>query len=338
MAEENADNEMPAQNYFFRHPFFSITVILFAGAFLLGIFRSATEPTAKTNQTDIEKVIPSDMKINMQPMLKSNSADKIAVITMFGVIGGSYNSTEEIIAKFRTAASDPSIKAVILKVQSPGGSAHDSNIIWKEVKKYKESGKPLVAFFYAVAASGGYYISAPADKIIATPETLTGSIGVIWQYPNYSGLMSKLGVTMTTLKSGKQKDMLSPYKPPDPEDEKIIQSLISESYGTFVDIVSEGRKLNREYVREIADGRIYSAKQALNNKLIDEIGYFEDAVKLARKLAKSENASPVDMEIKQSYPNLLMREFKMNRLMNFLNFFLSSGPYCIEPSLAYKYL
>lgn len=343
MAEEPMDNEMPnempMERSFFKFSLLRIIIIIFAVGFIIGLVRGIMEPAAKTDQTDIGKAIPSDMKINMQPILKSNSADKIAVISMHGIIGEGYgNSTEEIIAKFRTATSDPSIKAVILKVENPGGSAHDSNIIWKEVKKYKDSGKPLVAFFYAVAASGGYYISAPADRIIATPETITGSIGVIWQYPNYFGLMNKLGLQMTTIKSGKQKDMLSPYKPPDPEDEKIIQSLISESYATFVDVISDGRKLDQGYVREIADGRIYSAKQALNNKLIDEIGYFEDAVKLARKLAKSESASPVDMEIKQSYPNLLMREFRMNHLMNFLNFLLSSGPYCIEPSLAYKYL
>ena len=231
------------------------------------------------------------------------------MITVSGVIG-TPGLKEKVITELRSASQNTEVKAVILRVESPGGSVHETALIYREVLKFKESKKPLVAFFNGIAASGGYYISTPADKIMATPETITGSIGVIVQFSNYTGLMSKLGLKMHTIKSGAQKDMLSPYRDLDPEGEKILQDWVDESYGEFVRVVSAGRKMNEKTVRQLADGRIYSARQAAKNKLIDSTGYFEDAVALAKELAKSPDASVVEMNAVDTSMRPLLGNFK----------------------------
>lgn len=310
-------------------------VSIFSIVILLNYF------TAVPKNQDINKVVSSDMKVRMQPITNSSlSTEKIAVISVVGVIGYP-QLTEKVTAELRSASQNAAVKAVILRVESPGGGVHDTDLIHREVLKFKESKKPLIAFFTGVAASGGYYISAPADKIMATPSTITGSIGVIAQFPNYTDLMAKLGVKMHTIKSGPQKDMLSPYRPLDPEGEKILQNWINESYDEFVRVVSNGRKLDESVVRTIADGRIYTARQAVKNKLIDSVGYFEDAVALAKELAKSPDASIVEMNAVDTRTSMFMERF-MTRLLRSRNpiekLILPSGIYYIAPELSQKYL
>jgi protease IV len=246
--------------------------------------------------------------------------EKVAIVKVSDVITEMGKNGEDLVQnlanKLKAAREDPNVKAVILEVNSPGGSVNASDLMWKEIKEFKKSGKPLVAFFNGLAASGGYYISMPADKIVATPTTITGSIGVIAQIPNFTKLLDKLGVEMITVKSGPRKDMLSPYRPMQEEDRKIMQELIDDSYSRFVRIVSEGRKMKKQRVRVLADGRIYHARKALAVGLVDQVGYLEDAFQTAKQLANIEKASLVRYEVR---PNLLiglLGELKKNQIVN----------------------
>ena len=173
------------------------------------------------------------------------------------------------------------IKALVLRVDSPGGSVVGSNEIYEALLKIE---KPIVVSMGETAASGGYYISCATDRIMVNPSTLTGSIGVIAQMPNVEGLMEKVGVEVNVIKSGKLKDEGSPYRPMTEEEKAIWQEIIDEAYGQFVSIVAKGRDIPEEEVRKIADGRVYTGLQAIKLGLADETGNLPDAIKLAGEL------------------------------------------------------
>lgn len=175
--------------------------------------------------------------------------------------------------------ADDTIKGVILEVDSPGGGTYASVEMYDALKTLKEEKKiPIYVNMKATAASGAYMISMAADKIYAHPETITGSIGVIMENLNYKKFLEDHGVKYEVYKSGKQKDMGAPFKDPSDEDKKIFQSIIDESYNRFVADVAEGRHLKVDQVKKLADGRVYTAKQAKENGLIDEIGDQADAI------------------------------------------------------------
>ena len=199
---------------------------------------------------------------------------------------GTGAGSDEIIKLIDRAVADDSIKAIVLRVNSPGGSAAASQEIYDAVVRAKAE-KKVVVSMADLAASGGYYISCPADAIYANPATATGSIGVITKYVNYQGLMGKLGVKTETIKSGKLKDMFSPTEPLSDEARAVMKSIIMDIYEQFVTAVAEGRKgkLTRAEVLKLADGRIYSGTQAKQLKLIDELGGMEEALHGAAKLA-----------------------------------------------------
>ncbi len=179
---------------------------------------------------------------------------------------------------------DDSIKAILFKVNSPGGGVYESAEIRNKILKIKNERQiPIYVSMQKMAASGGYWISADADKIFAHEETITGSIGVISQAMDYSGLMEKYGVKMNTYKSGPNKDMGSPYKPATEEEVAIWNAFTQEVYSRFVNVVANGRNMPEERVREIADGRIYTAYQAKANGLIDEIAFTEDVLEALKK-------------------------------------------------------
>jgi protease-4 len=190
----------------------------------------------------------------------------------------------DVVDEIKEHVKDHSIRAIILRIDSPGGAVAPSQEIYEEVKKASEE-KHVVVSMGSIAASGGYYIAAPADMIIANPGTLTGSIGVIMEIPNLEGLMSKIGVRTEVIKSGKHKDMASAFRKMDPEDRDILQSVMDNVHEQFIRAVAEGRKLKVEEVRPLADGRIFSGEQAKGLKLVDEIGTLEDSVKKAAELA-----------------------------------------------------
>ncbi|BCX04317.1 MAG: hypothetical protein KatS3mg053_2255 [Candidatus Roseilinea sp.] len=175
----------------------------------------------------------------------------------------------------RQAARDPQVKAILLRVDSPGGSVIGSDEIYYALK---QANKPVVVQMGALAASGGYYVSMAADHIVAHPDTLTGSIGVISEFTNIEGLYEKLGLRSTVIKSGEFKDFGNPTSPFTEEDRKLWQAVIDETYENFVKIIADNRGMTVEEVKRLADGRIYTGRQAYALKLVDQLGYFEDAV------------------------------------------------------------
>ncbi len=188
-----------------------------------------------------------------------------------------------IIDYLRQAQADPAVKAIVLRVNSPGGSVVASNEIYEELKKID---KPVVVSMGELAASGGYYISCVADKIVVNPGTLTGSIGVIAQVMNVEELIDNIGLEVTTIKSGPHKDEGSPFREMTEEEKEIWQKIIDESYDLFVEIVAEGRGLSEKEVRKLADGRVYTGQQALELGLADQLGNLQEAIDLAAELGE----------------------------------------------------
>ncbi len=206
--------------------------------------------------------------------------DKVALIRIEGPIVDS----KEAIDTLKDYVKDLSVKAIVLRVDSPGGAVAPSQEIYEEVRKAVAK-KTVVVSMGSVAASGGYYIAAPATRIIANPGTLTGSIGVIMEIPNMEGLMAKIGVKSEVIKSGRHKDIASVFRGIKPEERAILQNVLDNVHDQFINAVSDGRKMLREDVQKIADGRIYTGEQALTVGLVDELGNLEDAVKAAAKLS-----------------------------------------------------
>lgn len=186
--------------------------------------------------------------------------------------------SETTIDRLRSAQADPAVKAIVLRVDSPGGGVVASNEIYRALL---EIDKPIIVSMGEVAASGGYYISCAADEIMANPATLTGSIGVIAMAPNLEGLLDKIGVEMLVIKSGAMKDELSPYREPTEEEIQHWQAIIDETYEQFVGIVATGRDLSLEEARDLADGRVYTGQQALDIGLVDRLGNLKEAIDLA---------------------------------------------------------
>jgi protease IV len=241
--------------------------------------------------------------------------NKIAVLEVDGVIqdtGGEtsifespgYNH-EMFMKQLETVQEDDTIKGVVLKVNSPGGGVVESaQIHEKLVEIKKKSKKPIYVSMGSMAASGGYYISAPATKIFASKDTLTGSLGVIMQSINYSELAEKYGVDFVTIKSGPYKDIMSPTREMTEEERKIMQTMIDNSYEGFVKVISEGRDMSESQVRQIADGRIYDGKQAKEIGLIDGFGYADDVIAKMKKDLKMENAKVIEYSSGDSFASL----------------------------------
>lgn len=183
----------------------------------------------------------------------------------------------ETVKQLHDFGKDDKVKAVVLRIDSPGGVVGPSQEIWSAMKRLKEK-KPVIVSMGSVAASGGYYIAVPATLIYANPGTITGSIGVLMKFSNLEGLMGKVGMKSFTLKTGRFKDVGSPSRPMSDAERAMLQSVIENTHSQFVKAVAEGRKLSQEQVRAIADGRIFSGEQALEQKLIDRLGTMQDAL------------------------------------------------------------
>lgn len=190
-------------------------------------------------------------------------------------------ASEDVVDVIRWTAQDPDVEAILLVVNSPGGSVVASDVIFNELKNVQ---MPIVVLFGETAASGGYYVSMAGDYIIANPNSLTGSIGVISTFPNAKELLEKIGVEMNVVISGEAKDFGSMYRDMTPEELEYWQALIDETYASFVQIVVEGRNLSEEEVRALADGRVYTGRRALELGLVDALGYEQDAINKAATL------------------------------------------------------
>jgi signal peptide peptidase SppA len=215
-----------------------------------------------------------------------------------GLFSSSAGSSNSALKDLRKALTNDKVKGVLLRVNSPGGTVPTSQELYEAVLKLKEKGKPVVVSMGDVAASGGYYVACAADRVVANPGTLTGSIGVIINLMNFKGLADKIGVTPAVIKSGEFKDIASPYRPMTQAEHDILQALIMDSYDQFTTAVSKGRKLPIDTVKKIADGRIYSGRQAQKLGLVDELGTYSDAVASLQTICKQryslKNNLPVD--------------------------------------------
>jgi protease-4 len=225
------------------------------------------------------------------------AAVKIAVISLSGTITMQDSSlfsgvtiTPDLVKDYLTRAEkDEAVKAIVLRIESPGGEiAPCQEILW-EIERVKET-KPIVVSMGGTAASGGYYISTKADKVVALPTTMTGSIGVISQVINVEELFEKLGIQIETFKGGKYKDMYSGYREMTPEEKEIMQGMVDEYYELFVDVVAEGRELSKDEVRDLATGQIYTGTEAKELGLVDALGGLDTAIDLAMELAGIEVA------------------------------------------------
>jgi len=225
----------------------------------------------------------------------SPGGEKIAMIELIEPI----MSSESTVQQFKKYRENRSVKAIVFRVESPGGGVAASQEIYEEVKKTRDSGKPVVVSMGSVAASGGYYVSCGASRIVANPGTLTGSIGVIFQFLQVTDLMKKIGVDQATFKSGKLKDAGSPFRKTNTDDEKYFDGLIADVYDQFVNVVSTERKLDVKYVKRFADGRVFTGRQAKEYGFIDTLGTFEDAVAIAAKLGGIEGKPRIVKEYRR---------------------------------------
>ena len=225
------------------------------------------------------------------------TAGKIVVIPLSGTITtGDYSSvssstiTPGLVRDYLSRVEkDKAVKAIVFRIESPGGEIEPCQEILWEIERVKET-KPIVVSMVGTVASGGYYISAKASKIVALPTTMTGSIGVISQVINVEGLLEKLGIQIETFKGGKYKDMYSGFREMTPDEKIIMQEMVDEYYELFVDVVAEGRGLSREEVRNLATGQLYSGTKAKELGLVDELGNLDTAINLALELAGIEAA------------------------------------------------
>lgn len=239
--------------------------------------------------------------------------DKVLLVDVSGVISSedkeSFYTYPSMIATIKEeltrASRDEAVKAVVLRINTPGGTVTASDIIYHELKQFKAARNlPVIASIMDIGASGGYYIASAADRIMAHPSTVTGSIGVIMLTVNARGLLEKVGVEANAVTSGPRKDMGSPFRAMTSEERAIFQGLIDSFYQRFLTVVQEGRPgLQMEQIKKLADGRIYTGEQAKVAGLVDEIGYLEDAIEAAKKKAGLTQARVVTYRRPGDYSN-----------------------------------
>jgi protease-4 len=261
-------------------------------------------------------VVSIDLTPRVRPLEEStvdgSGADKVLLIDLAGVLAEEPVFTLEsrpqvpLLARVREelekAEDDERVRAVVLRINSPGGTVTASDILYHEIMRFKARRKvPVVASILDVGASGGYYVALAADRILVHPTTVTGSIGVLMLTVNASGLLEKIGVSAAYVKSGQFKDMGSPFRNIRPEELALFQDLIDRFYGRFVELVARSRKLDEARVRAFADGRIYTAGEALSLGLIDQVGYLEDAIASAKSAAGITEAKVVTYHRPRQY-------------------------------------
>lgn len=261
-----------------------------------------------------------------------SGAGSVGIIRVEGTIMGDNSAswsgmtcnTEEIMKAVREAARRPDIKAVVLRINSPGGSSVASQEIGIELNKLRQSGKPIVTSMGDACASGGYWIACSTNHIVANSTTLTGSIGVIMELSNLEGLYGKLGIKQEAIKSGEHKDMGSTARELSDEERILLQDMVDDSYQQFLDQVLAGRKgkIDKTRLMQIADGRVLTGKQALNYGLVDSLGNYYDALKKAQQMAGLNENSPV---VELNNTNIWEQLFKGSSLRSFID--MASGPY-----------
>ena len=272
----------------------SVATSIFFSAEEGGFFSGFSEVFEATGETFTEEIMEDGDEFN-----------KIAVLSVEGTIqdlgdsssllGTSGYNHRSFLEQLDYAAWSEEVAGIVVRVNSPGGGVVESAEIYNKIKEIQEeANKPVYISMGGTAASGGYYISAPAEKIYATPETLTGSLGVIMQSINYSELAENIGIETVTIKSGPYKDIMSGDREMTAEERKILQDMIDNSYSQFVKIIAEGRGMSEAEVRKIADGRVYDGKQAKELGLVDEYGYLDDVTTAMKEDLGIEDAMVVE--------------------------------------------
>jgi protease-4 len=258
------------------------------------------------------KLLPDATEPLREFVISGSAKEKVLVIPIRGVISDNPRGSifkqpsmvQAVVSQLRLAEKDQLIKAIILKVNTPGGSATASDIIYHEIMNYKKkSGAKVVAAMMDLATSGGYYVSLPADLIVAHPTTITGSVGVIFLMPKIDGLMSKIGVAVDIQKSGRNKDMASPFRQATEEERRLLQDLTDTLGNRFAKLVKTHRKINPKKLDQIITARVYIAKDAKAVGLVDEVGYLSDALSRAKKIAGLSEDARVIVYRRTEYAN-----------------------------------
>jgi protease-4 len=267
---------------------------------------------------------------------------KIVVVPVEGTIASAESSVggvqptatpEGLSDALRQVADDTSVVAVVLEINSPGGGVTASDEMHQSILDFKRNtDRPVVVSMGDTAASGGYYISTAADRIVANETTLTGSLGVIFQLTNFSEAADKYGISQVVIKSGKFKDIGNTFREMKPEEREVFQSLVDESYDEFVSVISEGRGLSEERVREIADGRIYSGSQAKELGLVDSFGGIDEAADIAGTLAEAQDTTVVRYVETPTFSEMLLarlapRQPEVEQVMDAAGLNLEPKPY-----------
>ena len=282
----------------------------------MGVWTAVTLFSLDT-RTMIDELFPTEGSFAEEVVEGNDLTNKIAIFDVEGAIldtgeqtsilsGASTYNHRSFLDKLDMAAKDKNIKGVILRINSPGGGVLESAEVYDKIYEVKAAGKPVYVSMGSMAASGGYYISAPADKIFASNETLTGSLGVIMQGYNYEKLAEKYEVQFETIKSGPYKDIMSPTREMTADERKILQTMVDNMYNEFVRVIADGRGMSEKEVRKLADGRIYDGRQAKQLQLVDEIGRLDDVVASMKK----------DLNVKDAQVIRYKDETNLNALLN----------------------
>lgn len=270
-----------------------IALLIFIVLFVVyGVYQSMSLPSLGTGLPQWKEEV-----------YQEGGPERIALLAVEGAIveesvdslfSGSFYSHRLFLKQLKHAFGDETVKAIVIRVNSPGGGIVESDEIYQTIRKLKEEhDKPVMVSMGSMAASGGYYISAAADKIVAASGTLTGSIGVIVSSLNVKELADRWGIKEEAITSGPHKNMLSSFQEMSPEEREIVQDLVDEAYRQFVDVIVQGRGLDEDKVLALADGRIYSGEQALQAGLVDELGHLDDAIGEAAQLAGLDNPTVI---------------------------------------------
>lgn len=287
----------------------------------------------------------------VEKVVSGEGEDKILVIDIKGFISNKKSKTifgaqievgmvEKVREILKKASDDDNIKAILLKINSPGGTVTSSDIIYHEIKSFKKrNGIRVYALFMDLAASGGYYVAQAADKIIAHPTSVTGSIGVISLKMNFKNLLDKVGVEFEVVKSGEKKDFLSPFRPFTVEERKLFQETIDSMHQRFVDTIIENRPgINRASMKVLADGRIFTSQQALDLKLIDHIAYLDETEEFIKRDLAVQKLKFVVYSRPGEYKNNLYSSLPTNPTINLLNIDLNFLPQNLDSNFLYLWI
>ncbi len=281
-----------------RMRFLFVAIILLSVSACAGprmkLFPDATDPLREFTLQGKEK--GKVLAISVQGIISDSPKDSL--------FGPKPSMVQEIVSQLKLAEKDEEVRAILLVVDSPGGSTTASDILYHEIMGFKKrTGARVVAAMMGMATSGGYYVSLPADFILAQPTTVTGSIGVVFVRPELTGLMGKIGLDIDVKKSGRNKDMASPFRKPTEEEERIMQSLIDQLGARFLRLVSDHRHVSQDVSGDVSSARVYLADEALERGLIDQIGYVDDAIAQAKKLAGLPGDAKVVVYRRSEYPD-----------------------------------